>query len=161
MPRPASPRTPRTVQRYCGNEHLCARRIKTEFGEKFLITRAFVQKHIAYIKELGVLLCHDPKRAISRPGKVEINRGVAEKEIAELTLALKQYRASRVSHRRLHDRHHRPNHSVFQRQTFHLSQSLIDAAAQHYRRIPYAPLLSLRHTLRRSSLGPDCFQEAI
>jgi hypothetical protein len=34
------PRTPRSVQRYCGNEHLSARRVETEFGEKFLITRA-------------------------------------------------------------------------------------------------------------------------
>jgi hypothetical protein len=30
----------------------------------------------------GVLFCHDPKRARSRTGKIEINRGVAEKGIA-------------------------------------------------------------------------------
>jgi hypothetical protein len=30
----------------------------------------------------GVLFCHDPKRARSRSGKIEINRGVAEKGIA-------------------------------------------------------------------------------
>jgi hypothetical protein len=30
----------------------------------------------------GVLFCHDPKRPRSRIGKIEINRGVAEKGIA-------------------------------------------------------------------------------
>jgi hypothetical protein len=34
------------------------------------------------LRVFGVLFCHDPKRARSRTGKVEINRGVAEKGIA-------------------------------------------------------------------------------
>jgi hypothetical protein len=46
------PRTPRSIQRYCAKQHLTSRRIETEFGEKYLITRASVEKHIAYIKEV-------------------------------------------------------------------------------------------------------------
>src|SRR6266478_122093 len=34
------------------------------------------------LRVFGVLFCHDPKRARSRIGKIEINRGVAEKGIA-------------------------------------------------------------------------------
>jgi len=34
------------------------------------------------LRVFGVLFCHDPKRARSRTGKIEINRGVAEKGIA-------------------------------------------------------------------------------
>src|ERR1039457_4191427 len=41
------PRTPRSIQRYCAKQHLSSRRIETEFGEKYLITRASVEKHIA------------------------------------------------------------------------------------------------------------------
>jgi hypothetical protein len=37
------PRTPRSIQRYCAKEHLSSRRIETEFGEKYLITRASVE----------------------------------------------------------------------------------------------------------------------
>jgi hypothetical protein len=46
------PRTPRSIQRYCAKQHLSSRRIETEFGEKYLITHASVEKHIAYIKEV-------------------------------------------------------------------------------------------------------------
>jgi hypothetical protein len=46
------PRTPRSIQRYCAKRHLSCRRIETEFGEKYLITLASVEKHIAYIKEV-------------------------------------------------------------------------------------------------------------
>src|ERR1700732_2721801 len=34
------------------------------------------------LRIFGVLFCHDPKRARSRTGKIEINRGVAEKNIS-------------------------------------------------------------------------------
>jgi hypothetical protein len=34
------------------------------------------------LRVFGVLFCHDPKRARTRTGKIEINRGVAEKGIA-------------------------------------------------------------------------------
>ena len=32
------------------------------------------------LRVFGVLFCHDPKRARSRTGKIEINRGVDEKK---------------------------------------------------------------------------------
>jgi len=47
------PRTPRSVQRYCAKGHLDARLIETAFGEKYLITPASVDKHIAYIQEIA------------------------------------------------------------------------------------------------------------
>jgi hypothetical protein len=46
------PRTPRSVQRYCAKGHLDCRRVETSFGEKFLITAASIDKHIAYIEEV-------------------------------------------------------------------------------------------------------------
>src|SRR3954468_16436256 len=46
------PRTPRSLQRYCAKDHLDCRRIETSFGEKYLITPASVDKHIAYIEEV-------------------------------------------------------------------------------------------------------------
>jgi len=46
------PRTPRSVQRYCAKGHLDCRRIETPFGEKYLITAASIDKHIAYIEEV-------------------------------------------------------------------------------------------------------------
>jgi hypothetical protein len=47
------PRTPRSIQRYCAKGHLDARRIETQFGEKYLITPASIDKHIAYIQEIA------------------------------------------------------------------------------------------------------------
>ena len=47
------PRTPRSIQRYCAKGHLQCRRIETEFGEKYLIAPASVDKHIAYIEEVA------------------------------------------------------------------------------------------------------------
>jgi hypothetical protein len=46
------PRTPRSIQRYCAKGHLDCRRIETQFGEKYLISPASVDKHIAYIEEV-------------------------------------------------------------------------------------------------------------
>src|SRR2546421_8773714 len=46
------PRTPRSIQRYCAKGHLDCRRMETALGEKYLITRASVDKHIAYIEEV-------------------------------------------------------------------------------------------------------------
>lgn len=46
------PRTPRSIQRYCAKSHLDCRRIETQFGEKYLISPASVDKHIAYIEEV-------------------------------------------------------------------------------------------------------------
>jgi hypothetical protein len=46
------PRTPRSIQRYCAKGHLQCRLIETEFGEKYLIAPASVDKHIAYVEEV-------------------------------------------------------------------------------------------------------------
>ncbi len=46
------PRTPRSIQRYCAKGHLECRRVETSFGEKYLISPASVDKHIAYIEEV-------------------------------------------------------------------------------------------------------------
>ena len=54
------PRTPRSIQRYCAKGHLDCRRIETPFGEKYLISPASVDKHIAYIEEVRpVATCRD------------------------------------------------------------------------------------------------------
>jgi hypothetical protein len=44
------PRTTRSIQRYCAKGDIDAHRIETPCGEKFLITPASVDRHIAYIK---------------------------------------------------------------------------------------------------------------
>jgi hypothetical protein len=59
------PRTPRSIQRYCAKQHLSSRRIETEFGEKYLITRASVEKHIAYIKEVTPATSRDVPRRVA------------------------------------------------------------------------------------------------
>src|SRR5882724_5029604 len=59
------PRTPRSIQRYCAKQHLSSRRIETEFGEKYLITRASVEKHIAYIKEVTPTTSRDLPRPVA------------------------------------------------------------------------------------------------
>jgi hypothetical protein len=59
------PRTPRSIQRYCAKEHLSSRRIETEFGEKYLVTRASVEKHIAYIKEVTPTTSRDVPRPVA------------------------------------------------------------------------------------------------
>jgi hypothetical protein len=46
------PRTPRSIQRYCAKGHLDCRRVETSFGEKYLISPASIDKHIAYIEEV-------------------------------------------------------------------------------------------------------------
>lgn len=57
------PRTARSIQRYCAKAHLDAHRIETPFGEKFLVSPASVDRHIAYIKELRpVATGHDLPR---------------------------------------------------------------------------------------------------
>src|SRR5450755_4995871 len=59
------PRTPRSIQRYCAKQHLSSRRVETEFGEKYLITRASVEKHIAYIKEVTPATSRDVPRPVA------------------------------------------------------------------------------------------------
>lgn len=59
------PRTPRSVQRYCAKEHLSCRLIETGFGEKYLITQASVEKHIAYIIEVMPATSRDVPRRVA------------------------------------------------------------------------------------------------
>ena len=62
------PRTPRSVQRYCAKGHLDCRRIETQFGEKYLISPASVDKHIAYIEEVRpVATGRDVPRQVATP----------------------------------------------------------------------------------------------
>jgi len=49
------PRTTRSVQRYSAKGDLDAHRVETPFGEKFLITPASVDRHIAYIHEVRLV----------------------------------------------------------------------------------------------------------
>src|ERR1017187_10527527 len=60
------PRTPRSLQRYCAKGHLDCRRIETEIGEKYLISPASIDKHIAYIEEVRpVATRRDMSRAVA------------------------------------------------------------------------------------------------
>src|SRR5882724_11955864 len=65
------PRTPRSIQRYCAKQHLSSRRIETEFGEKYLITRTSVEKHIAYIKEVTPATGRGVPRPVATPVAAE------------------------------------------------------------------------------------------
>ena len=67
------PRTPRSIQRYCTKGYLEARRIETEFGEKFLIKPESVDRHIAYIIEVRpVTTGRDLSRHVATEGETEI-----------------------------------------------------------------------------------------
>jgi hypothetical protein len=62
------PRTPRSVQRYCAKGHLDCRRMETPFGEKYMISRVSVAKHIAYIEEVRPLATgRDEPRPVATP----------------------------------------------------------------------------------------------
>ena len=53
--RAGHPRTLRSLQRYCGNGHLDARKIQTALGDKYLVSRQSVARHILQIEELNSL----------------------------------------------------------------------------------------------------------
>jgi hypothetical protein len=59
------------VQRYCAKGHLDCRRIETAFGEKYLISPASVDKHIAYIEE---------SRQLSSLKKAKMRRDKGERQ---------------------------------------------------------------------------------
>lgn len=60
------PRTPRSIQRYCAKGDLDCRRIETQFGEKYLISPASIDKHIAYIEEVRpVAIGRDEPRLVA------------------------------------------------------------------------------------------------
>src|SRR5436305_9602916 len=67
------PRTPRSVQRYCAKGHLQCRLIETEFGEKYLIAPASVEKHIAYIKEVTPATSRDQSGHVATSRTLENN----------------------------------------------------------------------------------------
>lgn len=58
------PRTPRSVQRYAAKGHIDARLIETPFGEKYLITPASIDKHIAYVQEINEATSRDMSRQV-------------------------------------------------------------------------------------------------
>jgi len=70
------PRTPRSVQRYCAKGHLDCRRIETPFGEKYLISPASLDKHIAYIEEVRPLAT---RRDEPRQGATKLSADSAAK----------------------------------------------------------------------------------
>src|ERR1700693_2397382 len=77
------PRTPRSIQRYCAKGHLDCRRIETAFGEKYLITPASVDKHIAYIEEVRpVATSRDVPRPVATDVASEIVRDQVRQEPA-------------------------------------------------------------------------------
>src|SRR6266481_10009114 len=76
------PRTPRSIQRYCAKQHLSSRLIETEFGEKYLITRASVEKHIAYIKEVTPTTSRDVPRRVATDVAAENKDDMPRQEAA-------------------------------------------------------------------------------
>jgi hypothetical protein len=79
------PRTPRSIQRYCAKQHLSSRRIETEFGEKYLITPASVEKHIAYIKDVTPATSRDVPRPVATTVAAE-NKGEPPRQEAPTTI---------------------------------------------------------------------------
>ena len=84
------PRTPRSIQRYCAKDHLSSRRIETEFGEKYLITRASIEKHIAYIKEVTPTTSRDLSRPVATTVAAENKDETPRPEPATSTDLLRQ-----------------------------------------------------------------------
>ena len=79
------PRTPRSIQRYCAKEHLTCRLIETGFGEKYLITQASVEKHIAYIKEVTPTTSRGTSRPVATIVAAENNDDTPRQEAATTT----------------------------------------------------------------------------
>ncbi len=65
--RAGHPRTLRSLQRYCANGHLDARKIATTTGDKYLVTPQSVARHIAQIEEFAPLETVATLRDLSRP----------------------------------------------------------------------------------------------
>lgn len=74
------PRTPRSVQRYCANSHLDARLIETPFGQKYLISPASVDKHIAYIQEIADATGRDMSRPFASDSSTRQSRDSVRQE---------------------------------------------------------------------------------
>lgn len=70
------PRTSRSIQRYCAKGHLDCRRIETQFGEKYLISPASIDRHIAYIEEVRpVATGRDKPRQVETNVAPELSHG--------------------------------------------------------------------------------------
>ena len=78
-------RTLRSLQRYCVNGHLDARKIQTTLGDKYLVTPQSVARHIAQIEELNALDNVATSRAFSRPVATDVVPPVAAQESAKET----------------------------------------------------------------------------
>ena len=65
--RAGHPRTLRSLQRYCADGHLDARKIATTMGDKYLVTPQSVVRHIAQIVEFSQLDAVATGRDVSRP----------------------------------------------------------------------------------------------
>lgn len=74
------PRTPRSVQRYCANGHLDARLIETPFGQKYLISPASIDKHIAYIQEIADATGRDMSRPFASDSSTHQSRDNVRQE---------------------------------------------------------------------------------
>jgi hypothetical protein len=79
------PRPPRSVQRYCAKAHLDCRRIETQFGEKYLISPASVDKHIAYIEEVRPIAIQYVERLEGENEFLRQQIGVKDNQIKYLT----------------------------------------------------------------------------
>src|SRR5580693_4210001 len=76
------PRTPRSIQRYCAKGHLECRLIETQFGEKYLIAPASIDKHIAYIEEVRLAATSPDMSRHAATGR-DVSRQVATAVVAE------------------------------------------------------------------------------
>jgi hypothetical protein len=74
------PRTARSIQRYCAKGDLDAHRVETPFGEKFLITPASVDRHIAYINEVRLVAT---SRGLSRQVATDDNTNDNLEDLSE------------------------------------------------------------------------------
>jgi hypothetical protein len=77
------PRTLRSLQRYCANGHLDARKIQTTLGDKYLVTSQSVARHVAQIEELNALDNVATSRGFSRPVATDVVPPVIAQESAK------------------------------------------------------------------------------
>ncbi len=80
------PRTARSIQRYSAKGDLDAHRVETPFGDKFLITPASIDRHIAYINEVRlVATSRDPSRHAATDVAAEKQDAEPRQEVAAST----------------------------------------------------------------------------
>src|SRR6202042_1414543 len=66
------PRTIRAIQKYCGRGDLESQQVETTYGERYLITPASIDRHIAMIIERSQASGHEQPRpgAVVRSNKI-------------------------------------------------------------------------------------------